>query len=143
MIHKNKERCVTSYQDNNGYQRIIQFYDFTALDGTYLTPFSMTFTIAKKLQKAIAESAPIDLRIYNNGLEIMNDADKIRLLQDLVLFEVRTMTDRIAIPVPSTKTKVIEEEEKLKAKLSAVWNYKIAHGLPIKKYEALKELLES
>ena len=142
LLHKSKSHCLSSYQNYSTYAKLIYFNDFIK-DGVSsgYAPFPMSINSIVELQKLIANSAPIDLRIYLNSVEVMNDADKAALLSDLVVIENKTFSRSIISPMTPANVKTLIDKEAIRTKMSVLWNSKLNTDLPITKFKQLKALL--
>lgn len=149
LITKDQKHFLSSYQEVQGtYARTLQLTSFSQnnIERAAQRPWVLALSYGITLQKTLHDIAPIDIRVYLNGIEIKNDADKIPLLTDMVIVQQRQEASIHLIPLLTVQSlKNIQEEDELKLSLTSLLNNKLSgiNLLSLKECKAIKSSLTS
>lgn len=144
FISKDEKYYLVSYQEQlDTYVKVLKFQSFTH-STLPPKPFGLLFDGALGIQKTLKTIAPIDIRVYLNGIELREDAEKSKLITDLIVAQYKIETQSQLIPITPKSLKNIQAEEALKLNVSALLSKKLTNinSMSIKEFKLIKNLLK-
>lgn len=140
-MDKKQKFVLLSSKITDSYQKSIRFGDFTQKNGTRQQPGCLEIIEIHQIKETLQTINPIDIRIFFNEIEVMNEDRKLELIRDLIIIEQTHKSSTVLASVNESKLKILMAEQVIQDNTKALWNFHIGNNLSIDKYKKIKELL--
>lgn len=125
LFDKNEKHYLIEREYESVFIRRLKFASFNKDAPHQCKPTGMSLECALQLQESVKASAPIDIRVWMNAIEVVNNAEKLAIFNDLVLMEIATNASTTLNPVSAKTMKSIKEETAIRQKTQLLLNSRL------------------
>lgn len=144
LLDKDCNYYLQAWYDNGEFQKQLNLNSIHEDQKEYIRPHCLTIEQLISLKKIIKTIAPIDIRIFKDGQEIVEDNQKSNIINSLIIFEYKMESSSVLKPLTERAIKTAREESKVRSQLTNMVN-SVARGIggiSVSKCKKIKSVLE-